>query len=77
MTDDTLLSFWTTVALALLGLAVAAFAGWRHGLPAQPEKGPRMIPWMIILLVAATWTLVMVVHVVNLLGIETGGRFQR
>ncbi len=61
-----------TLALALAGLAVVALAAWRHGLPPDPVKGPRMIPWILILLTAATFTLVMVVHAVNLLGLHTG-----
>lgn len=61
-----------TLALALLGLAITAFAAWRHGRPANPAKGPRMIPWILILLTGATFTLVMVIHAVNLLGIHTG-----
>jgi hypothetical protein len=64
--------FALTAGLALLGLGVVALAAWRHGRPPEPMKGPRMIPWMLILLAGATWTLVMVVHVVNLLGLTTG-----
>jgi hypothetical protein len=64
--------FALTIALALAGLGVTAFAAWRHGLPPNPAKGPRMIPWMLILLTGATLTLVMVVHLVNLLGFQTG-----
>jgi hypothetical protein len=61
-----------TVGLALVGLAVVALSAWRHGRPPEPAKGPRMIPWMLVLLAAATWTLVMVVHLVNLFGLHTG-----
>lgn len=64
--------FVLTIALALFGLGVSAFAAWRHGLPPNPAKGPRMIPWILILLIGATLTLVMLVHLVNLLGIRTG-----
>lgn len=64
--------FALTIALGLAGLGVTAFAAWRHGLPPDPAKGPRMIPWMLIVLVGATMTLVMVVHLVNLLGFKTG-----
>jgi hypothetical protein len=61
-----------TLALAALGVAAIVLAAWRHGRPPNPAKGPRMIPWMLILLVAATWTVVMVVHLANLFGIHTG-----
>jgi hypothetical protein len=61
-----------TLALAAVGLAVVALAAWRHGRPPEPARGPRMIPWILILLLAATLTLVMIVHLVNLFGIHTG-----
>ncbi len=61
-----------TIALGLAGLALTAFAAWRHGLPPNPTKGPRMIPWIFILLLGATLTLVMAVHLVNLFGFKTG-----
>ncbi|MGD2133300.1 MAG: hypothetical protein PVI23_10940 [Maricaulaceae bacterium] len=64
-----------TVALIALGLGVLVFAAWRHGRPPDFAKGPRMIPWMMIVLVAATWLLVMVVHLANLFGLETGQRW--
>lgn len=75
MTDDPALGLWATLALAALGVGLGAFAAWRHGLPPRPEKGPRMIPWMWLVLIAATWTLVMLVHAVNLLGFHTGRNF--
>jgi hypothetical protein len=64
--------FALSAALALLGLGVTAFAAWRHGRPPNLAKGPRLIPWMLIVLTGATATLVMVVHLVNLLGFHTG-----
>ena len=42
-----------TIILLVAGLGVLALAAWRHGRPPEPEKGPRMIPWMLIVLVAA------------------------
>ena len=64
--------FALTLALLGAGLGVLALAAWRHGRPPEPAKGPRMIPWIMILLVAATWSLVMLVHLANLLGFHTG-----
>ena len=61
-----------TLAIAA-GLAVLAlFAGWRGARPPNPYKGPRMMPWRMIMLLAATGLLMMVVHLVNLLGLTTG-----
>lgn len=41
----------------MLGLAgglaaVAGFAGWRGARPPNPMKGPRMIPWRMIMVFA-------------------------
>ena len=54
-------------------LAVAALAAWRHSQPAD-RLNPRLIPWMWITLIAVTVVVVMLVHLVNMLGIETGRR---
>lgn len=45
-----------TLSLSLVaGLAVlAALAGWRGARPPNPHRGPRLIPWRPIMLVAAT-----------------------
>lgn len=61
-----------TLMLLALGAGVFAFAAWRHGRPPEPFSNPRWISWIVVLLVAATWCLVMLVHLVNLLGVETG-----
>jgi hypothetical protein len=61
------------VTLALLAFFVAAFgfASWRAGRPTQFGK-VRMIPWTPLIIVFAMGALMMLVHVVNLLGVETG-----
>ncbi len=61
-----------TVAMAVAGAAVVAFGAWRHGRPAQPMAHPRLIPWIWVMLLGATFTLVMLVHLANLMGLETG-----
>ena len=67
--------FVLTMILLAAGFGVTAFAGWRSSLPANPAKGPRMIPWMMIVLAGAVWILVMLVHLANLIGLETGQRW--
>lgn len=56
-------------ALALFGL----FAGWRGARAPDPHRGPRMMPWRFLMLLAAAGALLMLVHVINLLGVTTGG----
>ena len=63
-----------TLTLAVMaGFAgLAVFAGWRGARPPNPHKGPRLMPWRFIMLLAAAGTLPMIVHVLNLLGVTTG-----
>lgn len=55
---------------ALAGLALAA--GWRGAQAPSPAKGPRLVPWRLIMLTAAAGAMLMLVHLVNLLGVTTG-----
>jgi hypothetical protein len=59
-----------TIGCGLLALAV--FAGWRGAQPPNPHKGPRLMPWRFLMLLAAAGLLAMLVHAVNLLGLTTG-----
>jgi hypothetical protein len=59
-----------TICAGLLALAV--FAGWRGARPPNPHRGPRLMPWRFIMLLAAAGLLAMLVHVVNLLWLTTG-----
>ena len=66
------MSFPTTLAIAAALLALAVFAGWRGARPSNPAKGPRMITWRMIMLLAAACSMPMLVHLLNLLGMKTG-----
>jgi amino acid transporter len=61
-----------TIAIAAALLAVAVFAGWRGARPPNLMKGPRMMPWRAIMVTAAAFLLIVLVHLVNLLGVKTG-----
>ncbi len=65
----------TSLILTLTGLAcgvaLAVFANWRAGRPRDDLK-PKMLPWTFIMILAAFWSLLMVVHLINLGGVETG-----
>jgi hypothetical protein len=39
--------------------------------PLDIRKGPRMVPWRFLMILAFTVSLFMVVHLLNLLGIQT------
>jgi len=61
-----------TLAAAAGLAALAVFAGWRGARPPNPHRGPRLMPWRFIMLLAAAATIPMIVHVLNLLGFTTG-----
>lgn len=66
------MSLPVTLMVAVALAALTAFAGWRGARPPNPFRGPRMIPWRPIMVTAAAFLLVVVVHLVNLLGVKTG-----
>jgi hypothetical protein len=66
------MGFAPTSGLAAAFAALALFAAWRGARPPNPMRGPRLAPWRLIMLIAATAALLMVVHLVNLAGMTTG-----
>jgi hypothetical protein len=58
----------TALALAGACVAVGVFAGWRGARPPNPMKGPRMIPWRFLMVLAATGALIFGVAAAQLAG---------
>jgi hypothetical protein len=63
----------------LLGLAgglaaVAGFAGWRGARPPNPMKGPRLIPWRMIMVFATAAAIGFLFSALQALGIDRPGR---
>lgn len=54
-------------------LAVTVFCGWRGARPYNPARGPRMIPWSLLMMLGAAGLLLIVVHLVSLLRLNGGG----
>ena len=61
-----------TLAIIAVLAALALFCGWRGARPPDLIKGPRLVPYRLIMVSAAAGVLVFTVHLVNLLGITTG-----
>ncbi|HEY2749847.1 hypothetical protein [Phenylobacterium sp.] len=59
-----------TIGAVFLGLAI--FSGWRGARPPDPRRGPRMMPWRVIMVTAAAGLLPILVHLLNLVGVTTG-----
>ena len=62
----------TTLIAASALFALAAFFGWRGARPADVSKGPRMVPWRPMMMVCVVGLMLMIVHLANLLGVQTG-----
>ena len=65
----------TTLILMGAGAAGFALSAWRTSRPWNPLKGPRLIPWTPLAIGFGVFTLLMLVHLANLFGIETGRGF--
>ena len=66
---------WTmpvTLFSAAVGVGLTVLCGWRGAQPPDVRRGPRMIPWRFLMLLSAAWVLLMLVHVANLMGVDTG-----
>lgn len=61
-----------TLGLTALSAAFTAFCGWRGARPPDFRKGPRLAPWRFLMVLGATATLILIVHLLNLLGVATG-----
>lgn len=66
------MTFEVTLGLLAFFVLFGAFAGWRGSLPSQPAKGVRMIPWRPLMVACAAGALLMLVHLANLAGMQTG-----
>ena len=61
-----------TLFATLCMAALAVFAGWRGARPPDLLKGVRMVPSRAVMVTASMGTLLLLVHVINLLGFTTG-----
>ena len=68
-----------TITLILMTSAAAVFglSAWRAGRPWNPVRGPRMIPWTVIAILAGAMFLLLLAHLYSFAGIETGRGLRR
>ena len=64
----------TVVAVGATCAGLAAFAGWRGSRPPDPMKGPRLMPWRLIMLLGAAAAVAMVGIGLRTLGIHPPGQ---
>ena len=63
-----------TAAAAILFLILAVLFGWLGARPINILKGPRLVPWRPLMMICVVGLMLMMVHLVNLLGVQTGGQ---
>ena len=51
---------------------IALICGLRGARPADPARGPRLVPWRLLMLFSASGAVLLLVHLLNLLGLQTG-----
>ncbi|MFC6199019.1 hypothetical protein [Ponticaulis profundi] len=60
-----------TLVGLVFGVGLFFLSSHRAGLP-RDDMRPRVLPWRLFIVLSAFWTLLMLVHLVNIFGIETG-----
>lgn len=70
------MSLLETLILFAGAAGVFALAVWRSSRPSDPLR-PRLIPWVMVMLIAVTVMLVALVHVLAIYGIDLSGLRRR
>ncbi len=61
-----------TLALTIAAAALAVAFGWLGARQPDPDRGPRLVPWRMLMALSAAAALILIVHLVNLMGVTTG-----
>ncbi len=61
-----------TVIVMIAAAGISVLCGWMGARPWDIRKGPRMVPWRFLMVLSFTLGLLMLVHLLNLLGVQTG-----
>ena len=61
-----------TFVLAAAAAALAGLCGWLGARRPDPGRGPRLVPWRMLMLLSAALAFMLIVHLANLLGLTTG-----
>lgn len=67
-----MLTLPVTLGAAAVGLALAVLCGWRGARPPDLRRGPRLVPYRFLMLLAGAFVVLMLAHAANLLGVRTG-----
>lgn len=61
-----------TLILLAVASGLTALCGWAGARPPNPVRGVRLVPYRFLMIVGASATMLVLVHLVNLLGVSTG-----
>jgi hypothetical protein len=61
------MAFVPTAVLAACALALTVLFGWLGARPANPRRGPRLVPWRFLMLLAFLLMVLALVHLAALL----------
>ena len=61
------MTLFPTAILAVCALALTVLFGWLGARPANPLRGPRLVPWRFLMLLAFLAMVLALVHVAALL----------
>ena len=67
------MSLFLTLVLLGLCILIMGFAGWRGSLPPNPIRGPRLIPWRFLMLLAGALCMLLLIHLASLFGLARPG----
>ena len=56
-------TLWLIAGLTAFGV----FSGWRGALPPNPHRGPRLIPWRMLMVLCAAFDFMLLIYMVSLL----------
>lgn len=66
----------TIAAIVVFG-GLTVFAGWKSGRPRKDSLKVQWVSWPLVTMLAATAAIFAIIHVVGLLGFETGSNTLR
>lgn len=66
------MSMPVTLGALIVLLSLTVLCGWRGARPPDLTRGPRMVPWRMLMLAGAVICVFLLVHLVNLAGVDTG-----
>ena len=61
-----------TLIVTALAVAVTAVCGWLGARPPNFNRGPRLFPYRLVMVLGAALVMLMLAHMVNLAGVTTG-----